>query len=164
MSLRKKARAKAPGAPQRPEIQPRIDPRYACFKLRAAESAIHRWGIFAEQDIPANRKVIEYTGEMISRREAKRRSKGEALIYLFTVDSYWCKDGAVGGSGAELINHSCDPNIRAVVTKGHILYMSKRLIRKGEELTVDYNFDADIEKYPCYCGAPNCRGTLNVKA
>jgi len=146
---------------RRPEIRPRIDPRYACFQLRAAKSRIHRWGVFAGEDIPANRKVIEYTGEMVSRREAKRRSDGRGLVYLFTVNSYWCKDGAVGGSGAELINHSCDPNIRAVVIKGHILYMSKRAIRKGEELTIDYHFDHDVEKHPCRCGAANCRGTLN---
>jgi SET domain-containing protein len=41
--------------------------------------------------------------------------------------------------------------------------MSTRNIRKGEELTVDYHFAKNIEKVPCRCGAPNCRGTINVK-
>jgi SET domain-containing protein len=72
-------------------------------------------------------------------------------------------DGAVGGSGAEYINHCCEPNIRTWITKGHILYMSNRDIRRGEELTVDYHFAKNIETVPCFCGAKNCRGTINVK-
>lgn len=107
--------------------------------------------------------MIEYTGELISRRETKRRADGKEMIYLFTVDSYWCKDGAVGGSGAEYINHCCEPNCQAVVVKGHINYMSLRAISKGEELTVDYHFDKNVDKHVCRCGAPNCRGTINVK-
>jgi len=70
---------------------------------------------------------------------------------------------AVGGSGAEYINHSCDPNILAVIRQGHILYMSRRSIRKGEELTVDYHFAKDIEKIACGCGSRHCRGTINVR-
>lgn len=119
--------------------------------------------MYAEEPIPANRKVIEYTGEFISRRETKRRADASDLIYMFTLNSYWCKDGAVGGSGAEYINHSCDPNLRTVILKGHILYVSKRPIKNGEELTVDYHFDANVEEVKCYCGAKTCRGTINDK-
>jgi SET domain-containing protein len=146
-----------------PGKKPRIDPRYASFKILIRKSKIHRAGIFAGEDIPKNRKIIEYTGERINRKETLRRSNEQsALIYLFTLDNYWTLDGAVGGSGAEYINHSCDPNVRAWITKGHILYMSMRDIRKGEELTVDYHFAKNIEKVPCRCGASNCRGTINI--
>jgi SET domain-containing protein len=140
---------------------PRIDPQFARFRLRVAPSAIHRWGVYAEERIPAGRKIIEYTGERISRRETKRRAE-RPLNYLFTLDAYWCIDGSVGGSGAEFINHCCNPNIRAMILKGHILYMSKRDIPRGEELTVDYNFSKDVEKVMCRCGASTCRGTINV--
>ena len=143
-------------------ISPVIDERYACFKLTVAPSEIHRWGVYAGEAIPANRKVMEYTGERCNRKETKRRAERE-LNYMFTLDSYWALDGTVGGSGAEFINHSCDPNIRAWVYKGHILYMSLRPIKKGEELTVDYHFAKDVEKVPCSCGAANCRGTINLK-
>src|SRR5579872_6603466 len=127
---------------------PVIDPRYTPFRLRIRESKIHHRGVYAEESIPAGRKVIEYTGERISRRETKRRGEGE-LTYLFTLDSYWTIDGAVGGSGAELINHSCDPNLYSWNLKGHILYMSKRNILPGEELTVDYRFSKKIEPVRC---------------
>lgn len=141
---------------------PRIDTRYACFGMRLAASRIHRWGVYATESIPARRKVIEYTGEKISRRETKRRSEANELIYLFTLDNYWTLDGSVGGSGAEYINHSCDPNLEARILRGHILYMSRRNISSGEELTVDYHFDKKVERVACRCGAPNCRGTINL--
>ena len=141
---------------------PAIDPRFVCFRLEIRQSSIHHRGVFALEPIPAGRKVIEYTGERISRRETKRRGTGR-ITYLFTLDSYWTLDGAVGGSGAEIINHSCAPNLYTRIVKGHILYMSKRAIRKDEELTVDYLFSKDIGRVSCVCGAGNCRGTINVK-
>lgn len=143
---------------------PSINPEYACFKLDIRPSKIHRWGVYALEDIPVRRKVMEYTGERINRKETKRRSdEQDRLIYLFTLDSYWTLDGSVGGSGAEYINHCCDPNIVTVIRNGHIIYVSRKAIRKGEELTVDYHFGKDIEEVKCKCGAAACRGTINLK-
>jgi SET domain-containing protein len=149
--------------------EPRIDERFSCFRLRLARSRIHRFGVFAAETIPAQRKVIEYTGERISRRESRRRylkaleSHGKPLLYLFRVDERWVIDGRVGGSGAEYINHSCAPNLRARVEEGHANFWSRRRIEAGEELTIDYQFPRKGQKIRCSCGASNCRGTLNLK-
>jgi SET domain-containing protein len=143
--------------------KPQIDPRYCHFELQIRESRIHRRGVYAAEDIPAGRKVIEYTGQKINRKQTKDRGDG-AITYLFTLNDYWTLDGSIGGSGAEIINHSCDPNLRSWNFKGHILYMSKRRIRRGEELTVDYRFPRDIDRVPCKCGSRNCRGTINLPA
>jgi uncharacterized protein len=78
------------------------------------------------------------------------------------LNDHWVVDGGVGGSGAEFINHSCDPNLVTRILKDHILYFSRRPIRKGEELTVDYNYDDTDETMLCACRAPNCRGTINL--
>jgi SET domain-containing protein len=118
--------------------------------------------VFADEHIPPRRKIIEYTGERISRRETKRRAESD-LHYLFTLDKYWTVDGAVGGSGAEFINHSCNPNVYSRIVNEHIIYFSRRFIEPGEELTLDYYFDKDVELVACRCGAINCRGTINVK-
>ncbi|HTS66184.1 MAG TPA: SET domain-containing protein-lysine N-methyltransferase [Candidatus Acidoferrales bacterium] len=142
---------------------PAIDGRHACFRLSVRASRIHRWGVYAEELIPPNRKVIEYTGERINRRETSRRGQDEHT-YLFTLDDYWTIDGSVGGSGAELINHSCDPNLRSWNFKRHILYMSRRLIYPGEELTVDYRFPPGVERVPCRCRSEVCRGTINLRS
>lgn len=141
---------------------PMIDPRRARYRIEIRESSIHRRGVYALERIPAERKVIEYTGERISRRETKRRGKG-SVTYLFTLDRYWTLDGAVGGSGAEIINHSCDPNLYTSIVRGHIYYVSKRVILPGEELTVDYLFSEKVERVRCRCGSRVCRGTINVK-
>jgi len=137
---------------------PVINSKYCRYRLRVGKSQIHGWGVYADQDIPANRKVIEYTGEKIDPEEAKRRG---TTPYLFVLDDYWTVDGGVGGSGAQLINHSCEPNLVSRVMKGHILYMSLTEIGKGEELTIDYNYDDTDERMPCRCGSATCRGIIN---
>jgi SET domain-containing protein len=141
---------------------PEVNSEFTAYRLRVGPSEIHRWGVYAVESIPARRKVIEYTGERISRRETKKRSERE-LNYLFTLDSYWTIDGSVNGSGAQYINHCCEPNLAARIVRGHILYLAVRDIRAGEELTVDYHFYADVEKVPCACGSLKCRGTINIK-
>lgn len=138
---------------------PQINPDKACFQLEIRRSKIHRYGVYAAQRIPANRKVIEYTGERLNRVQACKRAEGE-YTYLFAIDSYWTLDGAVGGSGAEIINHCCEPNLVSRVMKGHILYMSLRTIQPGEELTIDYNFETNTGRDVCRCGAKNCRGVI----
>lgn len=143
--------------------RPVIDPNFSAYRLEARPSKIHRWGVYALERIPAGRKVIEYTGEKISRRETKRRGDERDLHYLFTLNSYWTVDGSVGGSGAEFINHSCAPNVYARIVRNHILYMTKRVIEPGEELLIDYRFEKDMETVPCACGARNCRGTINLR-
>ena len=142
---------------------PKINPKFCFFRVRVGKSKIHRWGLYALEKIPARRKVMEYTGERISRRESKRRADLSEHVWLFTVDSYWNIDGSVGGSGAELANHCCDPNLYAWVIRGHVLYMSLREIQPGEELTIDYHFAQDVERVVCKCGSSKCRGTINIK-
>jgi SET domain-containing protein len=140
---------------------PTIDARHARFQLLLRRSPIHRYGVYAAEPIPARRQVIEYTGERISRKETRKRGLG-SRTYLFTLDNYWTIDGSVGGSGAEYINHCCDPNLRSEILGGRVLYISRRLIVTGEELTVDYRFSKKIDKVPCRCGSPRCRGTINL--
>jgi tetratricopeptide (TPR) repeat protein len=139
-----------------------INPEHTPFRLIVGPSPIHRLGVFADEPISARRKVIEYTGERISRYEGRRRWDPKRS-YLFHLDNYWRIDGAIGGSGAEYINHSCAPNLKTRYVRGHIIYFSNREIARGEELTVDYHYSDEITRMRCNCGAPTCRGTMNVK-
>ena len=137
---------------------PQIDAKKANFRLEARRSKIHRWGVFAMEHIPARRRVIEYTGERIDAAEMDRRA-GKKLLYLFSVSPNRIIDGAVGGSGAQYINHSCGGNMKSYSVNGHIYLSSLRPIEPGEELTYDYNIDEEFD-VPCVCGAENCRGKL----
>jgi SET domain-containing protein len=148
---------------------PAIDGRFAAYELRLRRSRIHGWGVHAGKSIPAHRKVIEYTGELLSRPEANRRldrvcrNPRTRRLTMFKLDRYWRIDGAVGGSGAEYVNHCCDPNLRTTIVRGHILLFSRRRIQAKEELTLDYGLHPKTHRIPCRCGSPKCRGTVNRK-
>lgn len=130
------------------------------FALEVRDSAIHRYGVFAAERIPVAQQVIEYTGERISYAEASRRSV-RPYLYLFWLTPGLLIDGAVGGSGAEYINHSCEPNLEANVAGGHIHFVSLREIAPGEELSLDYKVRGGAPGMRCQCGAPSCRGFIN---
>ena len=142
-------------------VEPRIDHTATPFRLEARPSPIHRFGIFAAQLIPRSVRVIEYTGERIGYREAERRRE-RPYLYLFWVAPGRLIDGAVGGSGAEFINHSCAPNVVVDITEGRVFFVSLREIAVGEELLLDYRVGGDAPAMPCRCGAVNCRGFLNA--
>lgn len=143
--------------------------RASPFRLQVRRSGIHRLGVFAGKQIPARTPVIEYTGEKISRRETRRRfmkivkNHNGRFNYLAELDPYWTIDGAVGGCGAELINHACHPNLRRRKVRGRLWLVSVRRIRRGEELGYDYKFPKSGIRSSCHCGSANCRGTINVR-
>jgi SET domain-containing protein len=147
--------------------RPKIDGRYARFALRVRRSRIEGWGVYAGETIPRRRLVIEYTGEKISRKEANRRvwktcrNPRTRKLTMYGLGAYWRIDAANGGSGAELVNHSCEPNLKARIWRGRVLFHSLRRIRAREEVTVDYAISPDTFRVRCRCGAKKCRGTIN---
>lgn len=149
--------------PDREDIEPAIDPHACAFRLVADRSPIHRWGLYAAEAIPSRRRVIQYTGELIGPDEIRRRSVRHHL-YLFWCGNGRAIDGAIGGSGAEFINHCCEPNLRVTLRGGRVFYVSRRRIQAGEELTVDYNIMGDVADATCRCGARNCRGSMHRPA
>ena len=66
----------------------------------------------------------------------------------------------MGGSGAELINHSCDSNLTWWSRKGRIFFFSRRPIAAGRELTIGYGYPTKARRLPCHCGERRCRKTL----
>jgi len=137
------------------------------------DSHIHGRGVFAARRIRKGTRIVEYTGERISNKEADRRYDDTRMkrhhTFLFTLDSKTVIDGAIktGGGDASFINHSCEPNCEAVITDRKILIHALHTIEPGEELAYDYQYertgknDAELEKfYVCKCGAPSCRGSI----
>ncbi|EDV19551.1 uncharacterized protein TRIADDRAFT_62004 [Trichoplax adhaerens] len=134
-------------------------------------SLIQGLGLFARKNIEKNTMVIEYIGAMIRNEVANKREriyqKANHGIYMFRIDPDFVVDATEDGGLARYINHSCQPNcVAEVVTfdsEPRIIIISNRRIDKGEELTYDYKFEYedDLNKIPCMCGAPNCRGWMN---
>lgn len=147
-------------------------PKGRLYSVRT--SPLHGKGAFALQRIPKGTKIGEYVGERIDEAEADRRypedGPGPHHTFLFSLDDGSIIDAAVGGNSTRFLNHACDPNCEAIEEEGRIFLHALRGIRKGEELVYDYHFILDVahtpaekKKYPCRCGAANCRGTILAK-
>jgi len=140
------------------------------FEIRS--SPIAGKGAFAVQPIPAWTRLIEYTGERVSHEVADARyeddeASGNTHTVLFTVDDRTVIDAGVGGNDARFFNHSCGPNCQSRIVRKRVYLETIKDIAPGEELTYDYEIPREGEdeetarrKWPCHCGAPNCRGTL----
>ena len=128
--------------------------------LAVKKSPINGKGCFATVHFQRGKKVAEYTGELISDAEANRRAH-RRVLRICAIDYDWSLDGSRGGNGTHYINHSCQPNSFMKILYGHIQFYALRDIRPGEEITIDYEYTLHSDKKKCYCGAPNCRGTIN---
>lgn len=143
-----------------------IPSHFSKYHLRIRESRMHGFGVFATKLIAPNRNVIEYSGERRTWAEDSRLARngerrGEPRnVYRAYIQRGTVVDATIGGSGAEFINHCCDPNLAARLLRGRIFLFSLRPIRPGEELSWDYQLSSR-KKVKCRCHSPNCRGTLN---
>ena len=154
-------------------------------------SAIHGWGLYAEENIAINDMIIEYVGERVRQavatiREARYDKQGMGSSYLFRIDDDSIVDATKKGGIARFINHSCAPNctakiIRVEGTKRIVIYALKDIYKSechfppltltslltpssDEELTYDYKFDRESDndmRIPCLCGSDVCKGFLN---
>ncbi|KAF2854563.1 histone H3-K4 methyltransferase Set1 [Plenodomus tracheiphilus IPT5] len=136
-------------------------------------SAIHNWGLYAEENIAANDMIIEYVGEKVRQRvadlrEAKYDMQGVGSSYLFRIDEDTVIDATKMGGIARFINHSCTPNCTAKIirvdTSKRIVIYALRDISQDEELTYDYKFEREMDatdRIPCLCGSIGCKGFLN---
>ena len=129
--------------------------------LTVGKSSIDGKGCFATQFFPKGRKIAEYAGELISRREVARRVRTRRKHRICALDSYWSLDGARGGNGTHYINHSCTPNCYMRTSGRRLLFMALRDIRPGEEITCDYIATHHPDDYRCRCKSAKCRGTIN---
>ncbi|KAJ5748050.1 uncharacterized protein N7511_009746 [Penicillium nucicola] len=141
--------------------------------VRFARSAIHNWGLYAEENITANDMIIEYVGEKVRQQVADMRERrylksGIGSSYLFRIDENTVIDATKRGGIARFINHSCTPNCTAKIIKvdgsKRIVIYALRDIERDEELTYDYKFEREWDsddRIPCLCGSTGCKGFLN---
>ena len=138
--------------------------------VSAARSVIHGRGVYARTLIPDGTRIIEYTGERITKAEARRRETqrlqrqrrgGDDCVYIFNLNARHDLDGRTRSNVARLINHSCQPNRRAEAIGGRIWIIARNDIPAGAELTFDYGFSfTEWRLHPCRCGSPRCPGFI----
>ena len=124
-------------------------------------SGISGWGVYAGQAIDEDARVVEYKGALISQAEGWRREQRylpRKRIWIFNIDERWARDAAFGGNIARYVNHACRPNCYTDIVGRTIWIIAARPIRKGEELTYDYNTEG-VAGIRCLC-RPRCRRIL----
>ncbi|KAH9691845.1 Histone-lysine N-methyltransferase ASHH1 [Citrus sinensis] len=154
--------------------------QYAKTKLVKTEG--RGWGLLADENIKvalikleqAGQFIIEYCGEVISWKEARRRSQayetqGLKDAYIICLNALESIDATVKGSHARFINHSCQPNCETrkwnVLGEIRVGIFAKQDIPVGTELAYDYNFEwYGGTKVRCLCGAATCSGFLGAKS
>ncbi len=137
------------------------------------KSKVHGNGVFATRNITKGKKIIQYIGEKISKKEGDKRSeerikkylnsKTTGSVYIFELNKRYDIDGFVSRNKARFINHSCAPNCEVDIINGKIWISSIKNIKKGEELSYDYGYAFDPDDYKdhlCKCGAKKCIGFI----
>ncbi len=138
-------------------------------RIVVRRSNIHGKGVFATTLIPKGTRIIEYKGKRISDDAADEKYGDDegTHTFLFLLEKKMVIDGNYNGNSSRWINHGCAPNCEAVEEDGRMFIDAKRDIKRGEELSYDYNLVVEERytpalkrMYACGCGARACRGTI----
>ena len=124
-------------------------------------------GLFADADILEGEFVLEYVGEVITKdiyevRMAEYSDSGSEHYYFMRAASEYI-DATKCGNESRFANHSCKPNceMQKWLVDGEtcVGLFSLSVIRKGEEITFDYNFESVDGKCntECLCGTQSYR-------
>ncbi|OVA03854.1 SET domain [Macleaya cordata] len=143
--------------------------KYAKFKwFRCGKKG---FGLQLQQNVYQGAFLIEYVGEVLDLhtyevRQKEYASRGQKHFYFMTLNGSEVIDACAKGNLGRFINHSCDPNCRTEkwMVNGEVCIglFALRDLKKGEEVTFDYNyvrvFGAAAKR--CVCGSPECRGYI----
>jgi len=125
-------------------------------KLRVRTTKLGK-GLFARRQFRKGQTIGEAVGKLIESEDYDSRHCVEI------------SDNMVLEPAAPFryLNHSCEPNCELFSwepdedgDESHRVFVqAMRTIRAGEELTIDYAWQADAA-IPCLCSATNCRGWI----
>ena len=130
------------------------------FPIRVAKSKIHGKGVYSIDTIPPRKKIGSLSGEIISKKEARKKAKGLQSVSIVELWNGDALDASVFYNALKFVNHSCQPNTFMRNLGNHVEFYALKQIREGDELTCNYGATHHEGKKECSCGAPGCRGYL----
>ncbi len=114
--------------------------------VRIDQNDLGQKGLFAERNFKAGEVILCLKGSVSSTPTKYTIEVGENEHITDEFGTY--------------LNHSCDPNTK-IQRKGKRV-LAKKDIKKGEELSFDYNSNETKMATPfeCACGSKNCKGRI----
>lgn len=123
-------------------------------RVQIAESTSRGRGCFSKAGIPVGTIVFAMGGRAMMLEE-------EDCDYGIQIaDNFSLGPKAGEESGADMVNHSCEPNLGFV---GQVFLVTLRDVVPGEELCFDYAMclgGIKPYRFSCKCGTASCRKTV----
>lgn len=114
--------------------------------------------VFARELIEARELVAVWSGRIVSADELDGLSP-DIRRHTVQVEEGLYLASFAADEPPDYINHACDPNAGL---DGQIAIVAMRVIRPGEEVTIDYAMcdGSPYDEFDCACGSPRCRGRV----
>lgn len=142
------------------DLHERWSHRWLTPKAEPRLSSIHRYGVFAKEDIRKDEPINVFGGIVVPKTEIKEYRKIISHAGVQVSDDFFI----VPSSNEEILqqgifNHSCEPNVGF---NSSVTMVAMKDIEVGKELVMNYAFmESYFESFECNCGSSECRKVID---